>query len=149
MIVILWITLWQVQAQDYKQAVGLRGGLFKGVTYKNFISNQTAIEGILHTRWQGWELVGLVEYHNEIGSEPNFLWFYGYGAHIGFYDAKYTQWSSAGTYTVLGIDGIIGLEYDIPRVPIAIGLDWKPTFNLVGYSGFFGDGGAFFVRYTF
>ena len=134
-------------AQNYKQAIGIRGGLFNGVSYKNFITDNTAVEGILHTRWQGWEVVGLIEYNNEMPSD-NFYWYYGYGAHIGFFNAQYTHYST-GTYTVIGIDGILGLEYQFPRVPIAISLDWKPYFNLVGYSGFFGDGGAFSLRYTF
>jgi len=127
----------------------LRGGLYNGITYKNFITNSTAIEGILHTRWHGWELVGLMEHHNDIQDVDGLYWFYGYGAHIGFYDAKYTHWDTEGTSTVIGIDGIIGVEYKIPRVPIAIGLDWKPYVNLIGYSHFFGDGGALFLRYTF
>jgi len=135
-------------AQNYKQAIGLRGGLFNGISYKNFVTNSTAVEGILHTRWQGWEVVGLIEYHNEMPSNGNFYWFYGYGAHLGFFDAQYSHYAS-GTYTVIGVDGILGLEYEFPKVPIAIGLDWKPYINLIGYSGFFGDGGAFSLRYTF
>jgi len=136
-------------AQEYQQAIGLRGGLFSGITYKNFIANQTAIEGILHTRWQGWELVGLLEHHRDISDVNGLYWFYGYGAHIGFYDTKYTHWNTDGTATVIGVDGILGIEYDIPRTPIALGLDWKPYINLLGYSGFFGDGGALSLRFTF
>ncbi len=144
----LFLISLSVDAQDYKQAVGLRGGLYNGLTYKNFITWNTAVEGILHTRWQGWELVGLLEYHQPIADVPDLYWFYGYGAHIGFFDAQYTTFGT-GTYTVIGVDGIIGLEYDIPQVPISIGLDWKPYINLIGYTHFFGDGGAFSVRYTF
>ncbi len=144
----LLISLWG-QAQDYKQAVGLRGGLHSGFTYKNFFNNHTAVEGILHTRWHGWELVGLIEHHKPIVDVDNLYWFFGYGAHIGFYDAVYTGWDAQGTYTTLGVDGIIGVEYDIPGAPISIGLDWKPYINLIGYSHFFGDGGALSLRYTF
>jgi len=138
-----------LNAQDYKQAIGLRGGLHSGVTYKNFITNTTAIEGIIHSRWRGLELVGLLEHHNEISSVDGLFWYYGYGAHVGFYDAKYTHWSESGSYTVIGIDGILALEYKIRSAPISIGVDWKPYFNIIGYSGFFGDGGALFIRYTF
>jgi len=149
LLIILTVNVCKVYSQEYRQAVGLRGGLYKGITYKKFISDNTAVEGILHTRWQGWQLVGLLEHHNEISWMENLYWFYGYGAHIGFYDAKYTHWDTEGTYTVIGVDGIIGIEYDIPGVPIAIGLDWKPYINLIGYSHIFSDGGAFSLRYTF
>jgi hypothetical protein len=52
-------------------------------------------------------------------------------------------------YTVIGIDGILGIEYNFEEVPINIGVDWKPAFNLTGYSGFWGDGGALSIRYIF
>jgi len=149
LIITIIILGFNTYAQEYKQAIGLRGGLYNGITYKNFITNNTAIEGILQTRWHGFGLVGLLEHHKDFSSVNNLYWFYGYGAHIGFYDTKYTHWDTAGTSTVVGVDGIIGIEYDIPGVPIAIGLDWKPYVNLIGYSHFFGDGGAFSVRYTF
>ncbi len=148
-ITLLLLTSLLGQAQDYKQAIGLRGGLHSGFTYKNFFKNNTAFEGIVHTRWQGWELVGLLEHHKAIAEVDGLYWFYGYGAHIGFYDAQYTHWDVDGTYTVVGVDGIIGVEYDIPGAPIAIGLDWKPYINLIGYSHFFGDGGALSLRYIF
>ncbi len=146
--ILLLIAGLTAKAQDYEQAVGLRGGLYNGITYKKFITADKAIEGILHTRWQGWELVGLLEYHQPIVDVPDLYWFYGYGAHIGFFDAEYSPYGT-GAYTVLGVDGIIGLEYNIPRAPITIGLDWKPFINLVGYTHVFGDGGALSIRYTF
>ena len=60
------------------------------------------------------------------------------------------RWGEPGTkYTIIGIDGILGIEYNFEEVPINIGLDWKPAFNLTSYSGFWGDGGALSIRYIF
>ena len=137
-----------VSAQNYVQAVGLRGGVYSGINYKNFVTNSMAIEGIFLKPWKAVELIGLVEYHNYLSRSNHLLWYYGFGGHIGFYDALYTL-HSRGTYLVLGVDGILGLEYEFDRIPLAIGVDWKPNFNLVGISGFSGDGGAFSLRYTF
>ena len=49
----------------------------------------------------------------------------------------------------IGIDGIIGIEYNIEPIPFNISLDWKPGLNLIGYTGFWGDELAFSIRYIF
>ena len=59
------------------------------------------------------------------------------------------QTEGGSTYTVIGIDGIIGLEYSFTEIPINVSIDWKPVLNIIGYSGFWGDGGALSVRYMF
>jgi len=138
------------QAQDYNTGIGLRGGLSNGLTVKHFLSSKTAVEGILATRWQGFELTGLFEIHAPAFEVERLNWYYGFGGHIGFWNGNYTNWGTAGTtYTVIGIDGILGLEYNFTEVPINLSIDWKPAFNLIGYTGFWADGGAFSIRYIF
>src|SRR5450759_676759 len=59
-------------------------------------------------------------------------WYYGGGAHIGFYNGNYVYWGNNGTtYTIIGIDGILGIEYTFSEIPINIGIDWKPALNLL------------------
>ncbi len=143
----LLLMIFKIQAQ-YVDAVGIRAGLYNGITYKHFFMNETAVEGILHTRWSGLEVVGLLENHQDL-SPDGLSWYWGYGAHLGFYDSQYTNWYESGSTTVVGIDGIIGLEFIIPNSPIAVGFDWKPYFNIIGHSGLYADGGALSLRYTF
>jgi hypothetical protein len=50
---------------------------------------------------------------------------------------------------VVGLDGILGLEYSFVGIPINISVDWKPAFNFAGHSGFWADGGAISIRYIF
>ena len=135
-------------SQNYIQAIGLRGGIYSGVSYKNFIGNAVALEGIVTRPWKGWELIGLLEKHEPLGRSRNLFFYYGFGVHIGNYDARYTR-HSTGTYMVIGADGVVGLEYEFNRVPLALGVDWKPYFNLIGSSGLFMDGGGISFRYTF
>jgi len=136
--------------QNYEKAVGLRFGLHNGLSYKQFVTHQTAIEGIIVTRWHGWEIVGLLEYNNELDSNGSLVWFYGFGGHLGSYSSVYTHWDgTTESYMVIGVDGILGIEYKFDNIPLAVGLDWKPYFNIIGYSRFFGDGGGLSVRYTF
>ncbi|MEQ8582521.1 MAG: hypothetical protein RIC30_14900 [Marinoscillum sp.] len=137
-------------AQDYTTGIGIRGGYFNGLTIKHFVGDKAAFEGILTSRWRGFQVTGLYEIHNQAFHTPRLNWYYGFGAHIGFWDGNETNWGNRGdTYTVLGIDGILGIEYNFSEIPINIGIDWKPSLNLVGYSGFWGDGGALSIRYIF
>ncbi len=137
-------------AQDYNTGVGLRLGFSNGLTVKHFLSQRTAVEGLLATRWRGFEITGLFEIHNQAFDVERLNWYYGFGGHIGFWNGDNTKWGVVGTnYTIIGIDGILGIEYNFNEIPINIGLDWKPAFNLTGYTGFWGDGGALSIRYIF
>jgi hypothetical protein len=137
--------------QDYKTGIGVRGGFDQGLTIKHFISQKSALEFLLATRWRGFEITGLYEVHNKAFNAERLKWYIGFGGHVGFWDGDYTHgWGDPGkNYTVIGIDGILGLEYSFKEAPINIGLDWKPAFNLSGYSGFWADGGALSVRFIF
>jgi hypothetical protein len=137
-------------AQDYNTGVGLRGGFSNGLTIKHFVSRKSAYEGLLSSRWRGFDITGLYEIHNEAFEVEHLNWYYGFGAHIGFWDGDNVSWGKAGaTYTVIGLDGILGIEYNFSEVPINIGIDWKPALNLTGFPGFWGDGGAVSIRYIF
>jgi hypothetical protein len=136
-------------AQDYDTGIGLRGGLASGLSVKHFISTKSALEGLLTTRWRGFDITGLYEVHGEAFETDNLKWFYGFGAHIGFYNGDYVEWGAPGsTYNVIGIDGIIGLEYTFTELPLNIGVDLKPALNLIGYSGLWADFGLS-IRYVF
>ncbi len=141
-----------IVAQEYTTALGFRGGFYTGLTVKHFVKEDVAIEGILATRWSGFHVTGLYEVHKYAAFDvPRLNWYYGAGAHIGFYNSRYAYPEGWGTVhsTGLGIDGIIGIEYNIEEIPINFSLDWKPMINLIGRPGFWGDSGALSARYYF
>ena len=107
-------SIWSMgYSQDYKTGIGLRGGLFNGITVKHFISSNTALEGLASTRWDGFEITGLYEIHRQAFDIERLNWYYGFGAHIGVWNGNKTDWGNRGTnYTVVGIDGILGMEYN-------------------------------------
>jgi len=131
-------------AQDYRNGIGLRAGFNQGLTFKHFMSGKSALELLLATRWSGFEITGLYEIHNSAFDIDRFNWYFGAGAHVGFYGSTY----GGGAGTFVGIDGILGLEYNFKEAPINISLDWKPAFDF-GYNNFFADGGALSLRYIF
>ncbi len=137
-------------AQDYNTGIGLRGGFSQGITFKHFLSPNSALEGIISSRWRGIQVTGLYEIHGRAFEVDRLNWYAGFGGHIGFYDGRNARWGEKGrSYTVVGVDGILGLEYNFEKVPFNVSLDWKPAFNLIGTSGFWGDSGALSIRYIF
>lgn len=50
---------------------------------------------------------------------------------------------------LLGVSGEIGLEYRFAGVPIALGLDWRPTFYIIEDTDFRAEGFGFNARWVF
>lgn len=140
-------------SQDYKAAVGLRAGYNNGVTGKYFIQRDVAIEGLIALRWSGVNITGLYEKHKfSAFKERRLNWFYGFGAHIGFWGTSSTNpWfnDDDGSHVVIGVDGIVGLEYNIKEIPFNISIDWKPAVNIIGKSNMWFDNAAISFRYYF
>lgn len=141
-------------AQNYDHALGLRGGPFSGITYKQHLSSGNYLEGVASFRWRGFLVTGLYEMSAVIDeATPGLTWYYGFGAHVGFWSGYYDNaWfdEDGDSYTAIGVDGIIGIEYTFEDVPINISADWKPAINLIGTSSALGIGsGAASIRYTF
>lgn len=137
-------------AQDYQTGIGLRAGAFSGLTVKHFVNTSHAIEGIVSSRWEGIDIAGLYEFHQPAFNTSGLNWYYGVGAHIGFWDGGHKHFDRDGdNHTILGINGILGLEFNFSQAPINLSLDWMPTFNVTGDDEFWADGVALSIRYIF
>jgi hypothetical protein len=139
-------------AQDYQGGVGFRLSGFNsnGLTGKFFISRDKALEGIIAGRFGGIHIAGLYEIHAPIPNAPGLFWFYGPGAFIATIDGykKNPWWHDGVHHSVIGVTGIIGIEYSIGQIPFTVGMDYKPAFSLLGGFGFWGDEVAFSIRYV-
>lgn len=150
-------------SQSYDNAIGIRAGFSNGVTFKHMLGDSKGFELLLDTRWKGFNFTALYEVHKQAFDVEGLNWYYGFGAHVGSYRAyknhpyfvdNNSSLDNNGNeiyrnYIVIGIDGIIGIEYNFEEVPINVSLDYKPAFNLTGYTGFWGDNGALSIRYYF
>ncbi|MDZ4824729.1 MAG: hypothetical protein SH856_14825 [Flavobacteriales bacterium] len=141
------------QAQGLDQAIGIRLGYNPGVTYQQYVADDRVLELIAASRYRGFSVTGLYEVHKSIEGVSGLGWFFGGGAHVGLYPfyANHPLWHDAysGSKAVVGLDGILGLEYFIPDAPFMVSVDWKPAFDFYGYAGFLGDNGALSLRYRF
>ncbi|HEY8928872.1 MAG TPA: hypothetical protein VIM55_06760 [Mucilaginibacter sp.] len=143
-------------AQTYQAAAGLKfGGYENGFSGKYFLDDRAAIEGLLGFRSHGGVVItGLYEIHQEAFGVKELRFYYGAGAHIGAVgkglyrrfngdDELYTS-----SHILLGIDGVLGLEYLIPRSPIAVSLDLNPRAELAT-GPFFDIAPGLGLKYTF
>jgi hypothetical protein len=108
-------------AQDYKGALGVRFSskaalVGTSVSLKYFFNEKIAAEGLI-TLDDPFALGLLVEWHKPFVS--NLKFFYGGGVYAGF----------SGDRRV-GLQGIIGLDYKIPKIPIDFSIDWKPELTV-------------------
>lgn len=140
---------------QYYTGIGLRAGVTNGLSVKHFINQDAAVEGILHSRWGGFMVTGLYEIHNDIRGVKGLNWFFGGGAHVGTWNTRNIPskrrppWAESNTsYSVFGLNGIIGLDYAFQDAPINLSLDWKPAINL-GYYNYGWDEIALSIRYVF
>lgn len=137
-------------------SLGLRLGYDNGVTVKHMISGRNALEGILSTRYRGFQFTGLFEHHIPFSSDSRWSTFFGVGGHVGAYHGKYYDPYYFGpdhhhhhsAFVNVGVDGIAGLQYDFAKAPLNMSLDVKPAIDLVYVTPIY-FGGAFSIRYVF
>ncbi len=144
------ISMLNLNAQEYQTALGVRGGFYNGLSIKHFVSSANAVEGVIATHYRGLMIAGMYQMHAPAFEAPGLYWYYGGGAHLGFYDRNYSPWynNETGNFSVLGLMGVVGLEYKIEEIPITIGVDVAPAFNIIGHTGFWINSGIA-LRYTF
>ncbi len=152
-IVALFLFSLSATAQQYNSAIGVRGGLLNSITYKKSLSDISAAEGILSSQFRGLMLTGLYMIQNPLDIEGEHLeWYYGGGAHVGFSSGRRYR-SSVFDETFestgfLGVDGVVGLEYTFSELPVNIAMDYKPSFDFLGYTGFWFNHVSVAIRYV-
>lgn len=130
-------------SSSYTTALGVKVWDGGGISLKHFFSHNNAGELIGYFWSQGFRLTGLYEIHGDISGAQGLKWYIGPGAHVGFYNTKYSG------NTFIGLDGVLGLDYKFRGAPINMSLDWQPSFEFGEGRGFNGSWGGLGIRYTF
>ncbi|MCB9195828.1 MAG: hypothetical protein H6598_06365 [Flavobacteriales bacterium] len=127
-----------VNTPNYKTAIGVRGGETSGLTIKHFMNSHTALEGIVGVWNRGFSGTLLIERHQQAFNVDGLRWYYGFGGHATVVGNRYVWYNNGRRYAVygderigLGIDGIAGIEYKIPKAPFALSFDLKPYVEVV------------------
>jgi hypothetical protein len=137
-----------LQAQNYKTGLGIRLSskdpvINNSISFKHFISEKTAIEALL-TFDKRAAIGALVEFHKPVASAEGLDWFYGVGAYIGLDTDK-----NHADRNLMGGQGVVGLDYKFPNIPLNIVLDWKPELNIIDNINFEPAAIGFTIRFTF
>jgi len=124
-----------------------------GITFKTFLSEVSALELIGTTRWQGFNLTALYELNINAFDTDNLNFFYGLGAHVGFWGdgndgPPWLDDDDDDNGAIFGLDGILGLEFTFNEIPFNIGIDWKPALNLLPNADFWVDEVGLSVRFV-
>jgi hypothetical protein len=135
-------------AQDYKTSLGIRlstrdAVVNNSLSFKHFLNSTAAIEA-LFTIDPKVAIGALYEIHKDIPSAEGLTWFYGGGAYIGFDSDK-----SNPSRSLAGAQGIVGLDYKFPYIPINLTLDWKPELNLIDNINFEPAAIGISIRFVF
>jgi len=129
-----------LRAQDYNKAVGLRGGLSPGFEYRFYTGDTDSYKLLLSWRDQGLQLHALKEFHRYdlFDFSEQLVFVYGAGVHAGYeswHEPRYyndTRWFTTKSAMIAGVDGLAGVEYVFYEIPLSVGLEVKPYFDLFG-----------------
>jgi opacity protein-like surface antigen len=129
----------------YNESIGLRLGSTPGVTYKHFLSNTNAIEGILDLDLFDKDalklnVTGMYLWQWEIPGAEGLSWYTGPGVSVGMRIGDHSGFN-------LGFNGMIGLEYKF-TIPLSLSLDFNPRLYIINNT-VWSYGGALSVRYCF
>ena len=130
-------------SSSYRTALGVKVFDGGGITFKHFLTDRNALELIAYFWGSGTRITGLYEIHGPIKGATGLQWYIGPGAHIAVYN------KNNGDATVIGIDGVLGLDYKFRGAPINMSIDWQPSFELTNNRGFVGSWLGLAIRYTF
>lgn len=127
-----------ILAQNYTRDAGVRFGEFFTATYRQYQEDDQALEGMLNLGRRGMTVTVMKEYFQPLSGRvsDNLYFEYGFGAHAGFRSVNRYQVLNR-TYVLeenrvtplIGINGLIGLEYRFAEFPFVLGVDVKPYFE--------------------
>ncbi|WP_075601638.1 outer membrane insertion C- signal [Saccharicrinis aurantiacus] len=121
-----------------------------GVRFGSFSGNNVAIDGVFGLG-EFSRIHADVSFGDGVGIDA--LWDFLYKP-LG--DVEGLNWyTGAGVTTFIGDDfklgvaGEIGIEYHFAGVPIALGIDWRPTLEIIDNTSFNADSFGFNARFCF
>lgn len=136
--------------RDYATGIGIRSWPYWGVSFKHFVTDQTALEIVGSSQWEGVMFDGMYTFHHNVFNTSNFNLLYGGGGHVGIWgsDVVNHPWLEVDENLTIGINLQAGLEYTFDEIPFSITFDWKPLLVLLQSSSVQVENVSFTIRYT-
>jgi hypothetical protein len=140
-LILITAVLFATFGYSYAQELGVRFG--------NISGGNVAIDGVfgtskfsrIHADVSFGDGVGIDVLwdflYRPVGGEA-FNWYIGAGPYVQITDPLW-----------LGVAAEIGLEYRFNKVPLALGIDWRPSLSIIDVTGFHANVVGINVRYVF
>lgn len=130
-----------VAANAQSRALGLRAGYGGELSYQHSFGSNFA-EFDLGWFSRGFDVVGIYDFIIAGNGQVNL--YAGPGAQLGFYNHH-----DGDAHVNVGIAGQLGVEWNIPSVPLQLSVDWRPVYFLMHNGGFGYDSVGLGIRYRF
>lgn len=129
-----------------RNALGIRGGWGAELSYQRYIAPETRLEGTIGVNRFGFSIEGMYQWMNDIPAEVpgEFKWYVGTGFGFGDWDCDDFEKGFS-----CGILGQAGIEYALPKAPIAFSFDYRPGLYFAPEFNFDWSGFAVGMRFYF
>ena len=127
-------------ASAQPRALGVRAGWGGELSYQHGAGAGFLEADLGFLANNGFYVTGIYDFI--LGSAGICNFYVGPGVQLGFYNYSGDQGFNAG------IAGQLGVEFEIPSVPLNLSLDWRPVYYF-NYGGFGWQGIALGIRYRF
>lgn len=108
-----------LNAQPYKNAVGVRAGYSSGLTFRHSIDREFMAEGMALYNRDGFQFTALYGYQFSPYAKERLYYYAGAGLHAGNWQEEFA----------LGAAIAVGSEFAFRKAPVIIGIEWKPMIN--------------------
>lgn len=155
LVLLLLLFVLRVSAQVKENAIGVRLGLVQGISFQHLSSSKLSFEGLLAMYRYDPCVLGFIQYRF-----PGFLnhdamsLMFGFGFHAAYIRGyKNFDWypdydDQQIRHFISGLDVQLGINYNLPDLPIGLSLDFRPAYNFIGHEGLW-YGAALSLRYRF
>ncbi len=143
LVAILMLSGVSLSAQVGESHIGFRGGIHSGIYYQNLVTAGNAEKSFyaLLSANNGSARITLmrITYETSLSEIADNLFFtWGYGGHIGFSVTDHTYFLGEKFLfeyerfrPLIGMDGWCGLEYRFIDIPMTVGFNIKPFFEIM------------------
>lgn len=133
----------QINKNTYRWGVGVKYQPI-ALSVKRYTSINNALEFLLIKQTEGYRVTSLFEMTPLLNPSASLRLILGPGLHLGYWEKKYQNHYSSNP--VFGGDLVFGLEVKIPKIPIALQIDYQPTVDVIGNNDIYKDWGGATLR---
>ena len=106
------------------------------LSIKFYTKSGNAFEFFGYNLETGYRLTALFSPYFPINRQGNLRMIIGPGVHVGVWKNEFKT-NSYTTNPIIGIDGIAGMEYRVPKLPLSFQIQYQPNADLIGNNEYF------------